>query len=111
MVEKSDEMKINLTDIHHDESIASSMMIGSAETRYMYTLVREYVVMDIHPNYQKILHDANEAVSILGEVSSLCNSLAIHQLLSERGEISQISYTLRSKSVSKESILNDHWEF
>eukprot|EP00957_Ditylum_brightwellii_P066372 5038287-Ditylum_brightwellii.AAC.1 len=61
MVEKSDEMKIILTDIQHDESIASSMIIGSAETRYRGTLEREYDVMDIHPKYQKNLHDANEA--------------------------------------------------
>eukprot|EP00957_Ditylum_brightwellii_P103185 7864357-Ditylum_brightwellii.AAC.1 len=48
MAEKPDSIKINLDDIQHDEGMASSMMISSTETRYMVTLVREDVIMDIH---------------------------------------------------------------
>eukprot|EP00957_Ditylum_brightwellii_P100140 7631232-Ditylum_brightwellii.AAC.1 len=86
---KTIEMKIILADIPDNEGMASSMMIASAEIRYMGDLeMDDDVVMDTHPKYQMISHDANEVASILGEVSPLCNSKAMHQLLKERGEIS-----------------------
>eukprot|EP00957_Ditylum_brightwellii_P113148 8628905-Ditylum_brightwellii.AAC.1 len=77
----------------------------------MDALVRKDVVTDIYPKYQRIPHISNEVASILGEVSLLYNSLTLHQLLSEKGEISQISCALGSTMVSKESILIDCWDF
>eukprot|EP00957_Ditylum_brightwellii_P018557 1395240-Ditylum_brightwellii.AAC.1 len=65
-------MKIILADIPDDEGMASSMMVDSAEIRYMDALeMDDGVVTDIHPKYQIISHDANEVESILGEVSPL----------------------------------------
>eukprot|EP00957_Ditylum_brightwellii_P162749 12393490-Ditylum_brightwellii.AAC.1 len=58
-----------------------------------------------------ILHDANEVASVLGEVSPICSSLAMHQLLIENGEISKLSCALGSMMVVQESILIDHQEF
>eukprot|EP00957_Ditylum_brightwellii_P043422 3292293-Ditylum_brightwellii.AAC.1 len=69
------------------------------------------VAMDIHPKYQMISHDANKVMSILGEVSSLCDSKAMYQLLSERGDISQMSYAIGSTMEAQESILIDLQEF
>eukprot|EP00957_Ditylum_brightwellii_P173759 13229070-Ditylum_brightwellii.AAC.1 len=60
------------------------------------------VAMDTHSKYQIIPHDANEVVNILGEVSPLCNSKAMSQLLKERGEISHMSYALGSTMVAQE---------
>eukprot|EP00957_Ditylum_brightwellii_P166600 12681764-Ditylum_brightwellii.AAC.1 len=65
------------------------MMISSAEIRYIDALEMDDVVLDIQPEYQMIPHDANKVTSISGEVSPLCNSQAMYQLLKERGEISQ----------------------
>eukprot|EP00957_Ditylum_brightwellii_P202955 15332609-Ditylum_brightwellii.AAC.1 len=87
-------MNIILADIPDDEDIASSMMISNAEVRYMDTLEMDDIVMDIHPEYQMIPHDTNKVESILDEVSPLCNSQAMYQLLSKRGEISHMSCTL-----------------
>eukprot|EP00957_Ditylum_brightwellii_P098856 7530666-Ditylum_brightwellii.AAC.1 len=111
MARKPDKIKTVLTEIQHDDGMPSSMMISSTETRYMDALMRENVVMDIHPKYQTIPHDANEVASILGEMSSLYNSLAMHQIFSEREEIIQMLFALGSTTISKESILIDHWEF
>eukprot|EP00957_Ditylum_brightwellii_P036103 2735166-Ditylum_brightwellii.AAC.1 len=72
-------MKIILADIPDDEGMASSMIVASAEIKYMDTLeMDDGVVMDTHPKYQIISHDINEVASILGEVSPLCNSKAMH---------------------------------
>eukprot|EP00957_Ditylum_brightwellii_P173969 13244731-Ditylum_brightwellii.AAC.1 len=58
---KTVEMKIILADIPNDEGMASSMMVVSAEIRYMNVLeVDGDVVMDTHPKYQMIPHDANK---------------------------------------------------
>eukprot|EP00957_Ditylum_brightwellii_P036421 2757425-Ditylum_brightwellii.AAC.1 len=58
---KTPEMKIILTDIQDDESMSSSMMVASAEIRYIDALeIDNDVVMDTHPKYQMIPHDANE---------------------------------------------------
>eukprot|EP00957_Ditylum_brightwellii_P108306 8262326-Ditylum_brightwellii.AAC.1 len=74
---KTTEMKIILTDIPDGDGMASSMMVASAEIRYMDALeMNDDIVMDTHPKYQMIPHDANEIASILGEVSPLCNSKA-----------------------------------
>eukprot|EP00957_Ditylum_brightwellii_P093832 7145792-Ditylum_brightwellii.AAC.1 len=54
------------------------------------------VVMDTYPKYQMIPYDANKVTSIFGEVSPLCNSKAMYQLLTEREEISQMSCALGS---------------
>eukprot|EP00957_Ditylum_brightwellii_P129073 9845591-Ditylum_brightwellii.AAC.1 len=69
------------------------------------------VVLDIHPEYQMIPHDANKVASTLGKVTPLCNSQAMYQLFKERGEICQMPYALGSTTVAQESILIDHWEF
>eukprot|EP00957_Ditylum_brightwellii_P022424 1692021-Ditylum_brightwellii.AAC.1 len=60
----TDEMKIILADIQYDEDMASSIMIGSAEARYMDTLEMNDVMMDIKPEYQMISHDTNKVASI-----------------------------------------------
>eukprot|EP00957_Ditylum_brightwellii_P038010 2874782-Ditylum_brightwellii.AAC.1 len=71
---KTTEMKITFADIPDDEGMASSMMIASAEIRYMDALeMDDDVVMDTHPKYQIIPHDANKVASILDEVSPLCD--------------------------------------
>eukprot|EP00957_Ditylum_brightwellii_P105626 8053719-Ditylum_brightwellii.AAC.1 len=60
-------MKIILADIQYDEGKASSMMVASAEIRYIDTLdMDDDVVMITHPKYQMIPHDANKILSILG---------------------------------------------
>eukprot|EP00957_Ditylum_brightwellii_P057573 4365165-Ditylum_brightwellii.AAC.1 len=70
-------MKIIFADIPDDEGMTSSMMVASAEIRYMDTLeMDDDLMMDTHHKYQMIPHDANEVASILGEVSPLCNSKA-----------------------------------
>eukprot|EP00957_Ditylum_brightwellii_P049373 3745585-Ditylum_brightwellii.AAC.1 len=69
------------------------------------------VVMSTHPKYQMIPHDANKAASILREVSPVCNSKAIYQLLKEIGEISQMSCALGCTTVAQESIMTDLQEF
>eukprot|EP00957_Ditylum_brightwellii_P039488 2987265-Ditylum_brightwellii.AAC.1 len=69
------------------------------------------VAMDTHLKYQMNPHDANKVVSTLGEVSPLCNSQAMYQLLKERQEISQMSYALQSITVAQESISIDLQEF
>eukprot|EP00957_Ditylum_brightwellii_P082269 6255522-Ditylum_brightwellii.AAC.1 len=69
------------------------------------------VEMDMHPEYQMFPHDANKVASILGEVSPLCNSQTMYQLLNERGKISQMSCALGSTMVAQESILIGHQEF
>eukprot|EP00957_Ditylum_brightwellii_P204935 15341455-Ditylum_brightwellii.AAC.1 len=73
---KTHEMKIILADTPDDEDMASYIMIGSAEVRYMDTLEMDEVMMDIHLEYQMIPLDANKVASILGEVSPLCKSQA-----------------------------------
>jgi hypothetical protein len=109
---KTTEMKIILTVIPDDESMASSMMVASEEKRYIDTLeTDDDVMMDTHPKYQMIPHDANKVASILGEVSPLCDSIAMYQLLKERGEISHMSCALGSTTVAQESILIDRQEF
>eukprot|EP00957_Ditylum_brightwellii_P179458 13670771-Ditylum_brightwellii.AAC.1 len=108
---KTNEMKIILADIPHDEDMASSMMIGSAEVRYMDNLEMDEVVMDAHPEYQMISYDADKVASILGEGSPLCNSQAIYQLLSEGGEINQMPCALGSTTVAQGNILTDHQDF
>eukprot|EP00957_Ditylum_brightwellii_P033211 2516370-Ditylum_brightwellii.AAC.1 len=60
------------------------------------------VAMDSHPKYQMIPHDANEVSSILGEVSPLCDSKAMYELLKERREISHMSCALGSTMVAQE---------
>eukprot|EP00957_Ditylum_brightwellii_P076246 5795935-Ditylum_brightwellii.AAC.2 len=70
-----------------DEGKASSMMIISAEVRYMDALEMDDVTINIHPEYQMVPHDANKVASILGKMLPLCNSQAMNQLLKERGEI------------------------
>eukprot|EP00957_Ditylum_brightwellii_P002095 161173-Ditylum_brightwellii.AAC.1 len=65
---KTNEMKTILADILDNEEMAFSMMISSAEVRYMYTLEMDVGDMDIHPEYQMIPRDANKVVSILGKV-------------------------------------------
>eukprot|EP00957_Ditylum_brightwellii_P096146 7325222-Ditylum_brightwellii.AAC.1 len=100
---KTIEMKIILADIPDDKSMASSMMVASAEIRYMDILEMDNdVAVDTHPKYQMILHDANKVASILGEVRPLCNSQATYQLLKERGEIGQLSCALRSTMVAQQ---------
>eukprot|EP00957_Ditylum_brightwellii_P178776 13617858-Ditylum_brightwellii.AAC.1 len=103
-------MKIILADTPDDEDMASSMMIGSAKARHMDTLEMDDVTMGNYPEYQIIPHDANNIAIILGEVSSLCGSKAMYQLLSKKGEISQMSCTLGSTTETQESILIDHQE-
>eukprot|EP00957_Ditylum_brightwellii_P112193 8553871-Ditylum_brightwellii.AAC.1 len=83
-------MKSILVDIPHDEDMVSSMMISSAEVRYMDTLEMDDVAMYTHPEYQMIPHDANKIASILGKVSPLCDSQAMYQLPSKREEMSQM---------------------
>eukprot|EP00957_Ditylum_brightwellii_P205871 15345805-Ditylum_brightwellii.AAC.1 len=74
---KTTEIKIIFPDISDDEGMASSMMVASAEIRYMYALeMNDDVVIDTHPKYQMIPHDAHEVAKILVEVSPLCNSKA-----------------------------------
>eukprot|EP00957_Ditylum_brightwellii_P137574 10488410-Ditylum_brightwellii.AAC.1 len=68
------------------------------------------VAMDIDPNYQMIPHNA-KVVKIVNEVSPLCINQAMHQLLRERGGISQMSNILGSTMVDQESILIDLQEF
>eukprot|EP00957_Ditylum_brightwellii_P199550 15211883-Ditylum_brightwellii.AAC.1 len=58
-------MKIILADIWYNEDMASSMMIGNTEARYMGTLVRDEVVMDIHLLCQMIPH-YHESTTMLG---------------------------------------------
>eukprot|EP00957_Ditylum_brightwellii_P031230 2367233-Ditylum_brightwellii.AAC.1 len=60
------------------------------------------VTIDTHNKYQMIPHDANKVVSILGELSPLCNSKAMYQLLKERREINQMSCALGSTTVAQE---------
>eukprot|EP00957_Ditylum_brightwellii_P129386 9870341-Ditylum_brightwellii.AAC.1 len=75
-------MKIILADIPDDDGMASSMMVASAETRYMDALeMDDDVAMDTQPKYQMIPHDATKVASILCEVSPLCNSKAMYQIL------------------------------
>eukprot|EP00957_Ditylum_brightwellii_P095597 7282331-Ditylum_brightwellii.AAC.1 len=63
---KTTEMKIIIPDIPDIEGMTSSMMVASAETRYMDALeMDDDVMMDTHPKYQMIPHDANEVESIL----------------------------------------------
>eukprot|EP00957_Ditylum_brightwellii_P112960 8613768-Ditylum_brightwellii.AAC.1 len=101
-------MKIILADIPDDEGMASSMMVTSAEIRYMDALeMNDDVAMDTHPKYHMIPHDTNKDATILGEVSLLCNSKAMYQLLKERGEMGQMLFALGSAMVAKESILID----
>eukprot|EP00957_Ditylum_brightwellii_P169942 12935138-Ditylum_brightwellii.AAC.1 len=58
---KTTEMKIILADIQDDDNMNSSMMVASAEIRYMDTLeMDDGVVMDTPPKYQMIPHDANK---------------------------------------------------
>eukprot|EP00957_Ditylum_brightwellii_P135963 10369133-Ditylum_brightwellii.AAC.1 len=71
----------------------------------------DVVAMNTHPKYQMIPHDANNVASILGEVSPLCDSIALYQLLKERGEISHMSSALGSTTVAQESILINRQEF
>eukprot|EP00957_Ditylum_brightwellii_P129933 9910803-Ditylum_brightwellii.AAC.1 len=79
---KTTEMKIILPHIPDAESMASSMMVASAETRYMDALdMDDDVVINTHPKYQMIPHDANKVTSILGKVSPLCDSKTMYQLL------------------------------
>eukprot|EP00957_Ditylum_brightwellii_P013463 1016330-Ditylum_brightwellii.AAC.1 len=79
------------------------MMVASAEIRYMDALeMDDDVVTNIHPKYQMIPYDANKIRSILGEVSPLCDSQAMYQLLKDRGEISQMSCAHGSTPVSQE---------
>eukprot|EP00957_Ditylum_brightwellii_P077873 5918974-Ditylum_brightwellii.AAC.1 len=79
------------------------MMVASADIRYMNALeMDDDVVMDTHSKYQMVPHDANKVASILREVSPLCDSKAIYQLLKERGAINQISYALGSTMVAQE---------
>eukprot|EP00957_Ditylum_brightwellii_P155101 11806725-Ditylum_brightwellii.AAC.1 len=47
-----------------DEDMASSMMIDSAKVRYMDTLEMDEAVMDAHPKYQMIPHDATKVASV-----------------------------------------------
>eukprot|EP00957_Ditylum_brightwellii_P123069 9383569-Ditylum_brightwellii.AAC.1 len=54
------------------------------------------VAIDTHPKYQMILHDANKVVGILGVMSPLCGSKAMHQLLKEKGKKGQTSCALGS---------------
>eukprot|EP00957_Ditylum_brightwellii_P067549 5128222-Ditylum_brightwellii.AAC.1 len=105
-------MKIILTDIPDDEGITSSMMVASAETRYMDALEKDDdIVMDTHPKYQMIPHDANKVAIILDEVPLIYNSKAMYQLLKKRGKISQMQCALGSTKVTQESILIDLQEF
>eukprot|EP00957_Ditylum_brightwellii_P084141 6396423-Ditylum_brightwellii.AAC.1 len=105
-------MKVILADIPDDEDIASSMIISSAEIRYMDALeMDDSVIMGIHHEYQMIPHYANKVASILGEVSPLCESQVMYQILKERREISQMLYALGTTMVAQESILIDHQEF
>eukprot|EP00957_Ditylum_brightwellii_P043075 3263312-Ditylum_brightwellii.AAC.1 len=54
-------MKIILADIPDDKGMASSIMVASAEIRYMDALeIDDDVVMDTHPKCQIISHDANK---------------------------------------------------
>eukprot|EP00957_Ditylum_brightwellii_P015541 1171964-Ditylum_brightwellii.AAC.1 len=63
---KITEMKIILADIPDDEGMASSIMIASAEMRYMDALeMDDDIAIDTHPTYQMIPHDENEVASIL----------------------------------------------
>eukprot|EP00957_Ditylum_brightwellii_P088730 6756962-Ditylum_brightwellii.AAC.1 len=58
---KTIEVKIGLADIPDDEGMASSMMVDSAEIRYMDALeMDDDVTTDTHPKYQMIPHDANK---------------------------------------------------
>eukprot|EP00957_Ditylum_brightwellii_P160285 12202106-Ditylum_brightwellii.AAC.1 len=60
-MDKTTEMKIILADIPDDEGMTSSMMVASTEMRYIDTLeMDDDVVMDIHPKYQMVPHDANK---------------------------------------------------
>ena len=112
MLGKTTEMKIILADIQDDEGMTSSMMVASAEIRYMDALeMDDDVAMDTHPKYQMIPHDANKVASILGEVSPLYDSKTMYQLLKEKGEINQMSCALGSTTVAQESILIDLQEF
>ena len=66
---KTTEMKIILADIPDDEGMTSSMMVASAEIRYMDALeMDDDDMMDTHPKYLMIPHDSNKVASILGEV-------------------------------------------
>eukprot|EP00957_Ditylum_brightwellii_P169371 12891302-Ditylum_brightwellii.AAC.1 len=81
---KTTEMKKILADIPDDEGMTSSIMLTSAEIRYIDTLeMDDDGLMDTHPKYQMILHDANKVASILGEVSPPSNSKAVYQLRQE----------------------------
>eukprot|EP00957_Ditylum_brightwellii_P098428 7498976-Ditylum_brightwellii.AAC.1 len=62
----------------------------------------DYVMMDIHPEYQMIPHDANKVASIFNKLSPIYNSQAIYQLLSERGKLIQMSCALGSTTVAQE---------
>eukprot|EP00957_Ditylum_brightwellii_P145682 11092320-Ditylum_brightwellii.AAC.1 len=77
-------MKIILTNIPCYEDMTSSMMISNVRVRYMDILEKVRVAMDTNPKYQMIPHDKNETASILGEVSLLCDSLTMHQLLHKK---------------------------
>eukprot|EP00957_Ditylum_brightwellii_P074889 5692044-Ditylum_brightwellii.AAC.1 len=58
---KTTELNIILAVIPGDEGMTSSMMVASAEIRYMDVLdMDDDVVMDAHPKYQMIPHDANK---------------------------------------------------
>eukprot|EP00957_Ditylum_brightwellii_P097355 7415534-Ditylum_brightwellii.AAC.1 len=96
-------MKIILADIPDDEGMTSSMMEASAEIRYMDALgLDDDVLMGTHPKYQIIPRDGNNVASILGEVTPLCNSKAMYQLLKERRGIGQMSCALGSTMVAQE---------
>eukprot|EP00957_Ditylum_brightwellii_P192952 14691602-Ditylum_brightwellii.AAC.1 len=58
---KTTEIKIILADIPDVDGMTSSMMVASAEIRYMDALeMVDDVVMDTHPKYQMIPHAANK---------------------------------------------------
>eukprot|EP00957_Ditylum_brightwellii_P185110 14096565-Ditylum_brightwellii.AAC.1 len=58
---KTIEIKIILADIPDDKGMASYIMVASAEIRYMNALeIDDDIMMDTHPKYQMIPHDANE---------------------------------------------------
>eukprot|EP00957_Ditylum_brightwellii_P170955 13012631-Ditylum_brightwellii.AAC.1 len=58
---KTTEMKIILVDIPDDEGMTSSMILASAEIKYMDALeMDDDDAMDTHPKYHMIPHDANK---------------------------------------------------
>eukprot|EP00957_Ditylum_brightwellii_P191616 14589169-Ditylum_brightwellii.AAC.1 len=76
---KTIKMKTILAYIPDEEGMASSMMVASAEIRYMDALeMVDDVMMDNHPKYQMIPHDVNKVASILGELSPLYSSQTMY---------------------------------